>query len=275
VASDYSLKFELVGFGVVTREGLVASYGHRHRDRHHDAGSDAAEQLTVVGQTPVIDTKKTQSASTSQRNDHAPADGPRRLGHAPAVPGMLLDRENVGGSDSGQQSSYFGHGSQSGDSAGASTGPMSPTTRPSAGPGYFNMSGYDEVVVNYGNNDVTTQTGGVKVNFITRRAERLLRDVLCRRLQKGLQAETFGRLQEYNPRYVGAHQKSLNLRLQLRRPAHQGQAVVLRLLRDPDPARFGITGAKTTPGSNRATPGWTPSSSRTPDQPVLMSTTTS
>ncbi|MHB8056054.1 MAG: carboxypeptidase-like regulatory domain-containing protein, partial [Candidatus Aminicenantales bacterium] len=112
VAGDYALKFELVGFGVVTREGLASSYGQNTEINITMQEVSLQEQITVVGQTPVIDTKKTQ-VGVNITNDMI-----MRLPTArdPWVmlqlsPGMLIDRENVGGSDSGQQSSYFGHGS--------------------------------------------------------------------------------------------------------------------------------------------------------------------
>ncbi|MHB8055945.1 MAG: carboxypeptidase-like regulatory domain-containing protein, partial [Candidatus Aminicenantales bacterium] len=169
VASDYALKFELSGFGVVTREGLVASYGQNTEIDITMQEVSLQEQITVVGQTPVIDTKKTQ-IGVNITNDMI-----MRLPTArdPWVmlqlsPGMLIDRENVGGSDSGQQSSYFGHGSSSGDSSwGIDGANVTDNSALGAAPGYFGMAGYDEIVVNYGNNDVTTQTGGVKINFIT------------------------------------------------------------------------------------------------------------
>ncbi|MHB8056052.1 MAG: TonB-dependent receptor, partial [Candidatus Aminicenantales bacterium] len=129
-------------------------------------------------------------------------------------PGMLIDRENVGGSDSGQQSSYFGHGSQSGDSSwGIDGANVTDNSALGAAPGYFGMAGYDEIVVNYGNNDVTTQTGGVKINFITRRGGNAYSGMFyVDASKKDWQAENIpADLQAYRPTYTGAGIKKVYL----------------------------------------------------------------
>jgi hypothetical protein len=170
-ASDYSLKFELQGFKPIVRTQLAVSYG---RDVTLDITMEQAaleETVTVVGQTPVIDTKKTQVGV------NITGDMIMRLPTArdPWVlmqlsPGMMVDRENVGGSDSGQQSGYYGHGSSSGDSTWNVDGAnITDTSALGAAPGYLNMAGFEEILINYGNNDVRSQTGGVQLNFITKR----------------------------------------------------------------------------------------------------------
>jgi hypothetical protein len=171
VANDYQVKFELQGFKPVIREKLVVSYG---RDVTLDITMEQAaleETVTVVGQTPVIDTKKTQVGVniTEDMIMRLPtARDPWVL--MQMAPGMLIDRENVGGSDSGQQSSYYGHGSSSGDSTwSVDGGNITDNAALGAAPGYLNMAGFEEVQINYGNNDIKSQTGGVQLNFITKR----------------------------------------------------------------------------------------------------------
>lgn len=171
VASDYTLKVELPGFNTVVREKLVVSFG---RDVSLDIILEQAtieEQVTVIGQTPVIDTKKTQVGVniTSEMIMQLPtARNPWVL--MKLAPGMLIDREDVGGSDAGQQSAYFGHGSSSGDSTwNIDGGNITDNSALGAAPAYLNMAGYEEIQINYGNNDIKAQTGGVQLNFITKR----------------------------------------------------------------------------------------------------------
>jgi hypothetical protein len=170
-ASDYVLKCELQGFKPYTRTQLVMSYG---RDIALDITMEQAaleEAVTVVGQTPVIDTKKTQVGVniTEEMIMRLPTSrNPWVL--MQLAPGMLIDREDVGGSDAGQQSSYFGHGSSGGDSTwNVDGGNITDNAALGAAPGYLNMSGFEEVQINYGNNDIKSQTGGVQLNFITKR----------------------------------------------------------------------------------------------------------
>jgi len=168
---DYDLKLELQGFKTLVREKLNISFG---RDANLELALEQAtveEQITVVGQTPVIDTKKTQVGVniTSEMIMGLPTSRNPWVFMALA-PGMLLDREDVGGSDAGQQSSYFGHGSSSGDSTWNLDGAnITDNSALGAAPAYLNMSGYEEMQVNYGNNDIKAQTGGVQINFITKR----------------------------------------------------------------------------------------------------------
>jgi hypothetical protein len=171
VASDYTVTFELAGFQKHTRQGLSVSYG---RDINIDITMQQAaleEQVTVIGQSPVIDTKRTQVGVniTNEMIMRLPtARDPWVM--MQLSPGMMIDRENVGGSDSGQQSGYYGHGSSAGDATWSVDGAnITDNSALGAAPGYLNMAGFEEIMINYGNNDVRSQTGGVQLNFISKR----------------------------------------------------------------------------------------------------------
>ena len=171
VASDYTLKCELQGFKPYVRTQLVVSYG---RDVTLDITMPQAaieETVTVVGQTPVIDTKKTQVGVniTTEMITSLPTSLNSWV-LLNLVPGMLLAKEDVGGSEAGQQYGYTGHGSQDQDNTwnidGANVTDMSALGASSS---YYNVASYEEVQINYGNNDVKSQTGGVQINFVTKR----------------------------------------------------------------------------------------------------------
>ena len=171
VANDYQVVFELTGFQTVTRQGIGVSYGRDVELNIEMPQAALEEQVTVIGQTPVIDTKRTQVGVniTNEMIMRLPtARDPWVL--MQMSPGMMIDRENVGGSDSGQQSGYFGHGSSSGDATWNVDGAnITDNSALGAAPGYLNMAGFEEIMINYGNNDVRAQTGGVQLNFITKR----------------------------------------------------------------------------------------------------------
>ncbi len=60
VADDYVLRFELSGFKTFIRKELVVLFG---RDVHLDITMEQAvidEEVIVIGESPVIDTKRTQ-----------------------------------------------------------------------------------------------------------------------------------------------------------------------------------------------------------------------
>ena len=208
VGSDYQLVCELTGFKTFTRQQIVVSYG---RDVNLDVALEQAsleETVLVIGQTPAIDTRKTQ-VGVNINNEMI-----MRLPTArdPWVlmqisPGMLIDRENVGGSDSGQQSSYFGHGSSAGDSTWNIDGAnITDNSALGSAPGYLNMAGFEEIMINYGNNDVRSQTGGVQLNFITKRGGNSFSGMAYVDASKGAwQSQNIpADLQASRPNYTGA-----------------------------------------------------------------------
>lgn len=171
VASDYTLKCELPGFEVLTREKLDVSFG---RDVILDLTLKQAaieEEVTVIGQTPVIDTKKTQVGVniTDEMIMSLPtARNPWVI--MALVPGMLIDREDVGGNEGGQQSAYYGHGSSGSSNTWSIDGAnVTDNAALGAAPAYYDISGYEELQINYGNNDIKSQTGGVQINMISKR----------------------------------------------------------------------------------------------------------
>jgi len=100
VGSDYTVKFELQGFKTLIREKQVVSFG---RDSIYEIVMDQSaieEEVTVVGQSPVIDTKRTQVGVniTEEMIMSLPtARNPWVL--MSLVPGMLIAKEDVGGNE--------------------------------------------------------------------------------------------------------------------------------------------------------------------------------
>jgi hypothetical protein len=171
VASDYTVKFELTGFKGVIREKQVVSYG---KDVVLDVTltpTTIEESVTVIGQTPVIDTKKTQVGVniTSDMIMSLPT-ARNAWVMLTLVPGMLVAKEDVGGNEAGQQYGYTGHGSLDRDNT-WNIDDINITDNSALGsaPAYLNVASYEEMQINYGNNDVKAQTGGVQLNFITKR----------------------------------------------------------------------------------------------------------
>ena len=235
-SGEYTVKFELQGFKTIVREKLVVSFG---RDVTIDPVMEQAtieESVTVVGQTPVIDTKKTQVGINITNDMIMSLPNSRNPWVLMALaPGMMIDREDVGGNEGGQQSSYYGHGSASGDSTWNVDGAnITDNSALGAAPAYLNVSSYEELQINYGNNDITSQTGGVQINFITKRGGNKFSGTFFMDAEdKDWQSTEPDRPAEVLRVQGRRRQQDLSLRRQLRRPDHQGQRLVLRLLRHP------------------------------------------
>ena len=171
VADDYALKFELDGFNTLIRDKLTVVFG---RDLNLDITLQMAninEEIVVVGQAPVIDTKRTQvgvNVGEEMIMGLPTARNPWVI--MSLIPGVLIDREDVGGNEAGQQSSYYGHGSSEDDNTwGIDGANITDNSALGSAPAYVNISSYEEVQINYGNNDIRSQTGGVQVNLISKR----------------------------------------------------------------------------------------------------------
>lgn len=171
VARDYVLRIELVGFKTVIRERLPVSFGRDLRLPITLQITSLEEEITVIGQSPVIDTKRTQvgvNVTDEMIMSLPTARNPWVI--MAMVPGMLIDREDVGGNESGQQSYYSGHGSFDTDNTWSIDGAnITDNSALGYAPAYLNLASYEELQINYGNNDVKAQTGGVQLNFVSKR----------------------------------------------------------------------------------------------------------
>lgn len=168
--STYSLKFELDGFKTVVRDNIEVRVGSNSKvDVSMAPGG--GEEVVVSGAVPVVDVKKTELGANLTRRDLQDIPTARD----PWVilelaPGVLVDRENVGGSESGQQSIYTSRG-DSGDNSQWNVDGVNITDPAAIGasPTYYDFDAFEEMQIATGANDVEAPTGGVIINFVTRR----------------------------------------------------------------------------------------------------------
>jgi hypothetical protein len=168
----YDVRFELEGFKTVNRKGVELRLGQSVTLNTLMETSTLQEEVTVSGEVGVIDTRKTQVGVnvTKEMVDSLPtARNPWTL--LSAVPNIMVDRVDVGGADSGQQSNFLAAGGDQDDTTWNIDGAN--VTDPSAigaAPAYLNVNSYSELQVTLGANDITAQTGGIQLNFVTKRA---------------------------------------------------------------------------------------------------------
>ena len=130
-----------------------------------------AETVVVTGASPVVDVKKTGTSTTltSAELEGTPQ-SKDPWAALKTVPGVLVDRVNVGGNESGQQSGFIGKRNR---------GPrhdVEPRRRRhhrrelgGASSSVYDFNAFDEVNISTGGNDLRQQTGGIGINFVTRR----------------------------------------------------------------------------------------------------------
>ena len=84
--------------------------------------------------------------------------------------GMQVSKENIGGSGSGQQSGFSSGGSRGGDNVWTYDGAeMTDMSALGASPMYYDFDAFEEIAISTGGNDASVATGGIKINFVTKR----------------------------------------------------------------------------------------------------------
>jgi hypothetical protein len=165
----YTLSVALAGFAT-TQRSVVVSAGVSIDVNFTSKVAGVAETVTVEGETPVLDTKKTGTGTTVTRDELSKIPNSRDpWAFMRAVPGVQVDRLNQAGSESGQQSGYIGKGSTQTDSMWVLDGVI--ITDPGAvgsSPTYFDFDSFDEVAITTGGGRPGGH-GGVGINLVTKR----------------------------------------------------------------------------------------------------------
>lgn len=165
----YSVRAELSGFGNVLRNNLDVNVG-RSSELTLTLAPALEQTITVTAETPLLDVRKVGTGATVERIelDQVPtARDPWVI--LQQVPGVLMDRVNVGGNESGQQSSFIGKGA-SGDQAtwnvdGVNITDMASTSSPT----YYDFDSFEEMQATTGGSDPRVMTPGVQLNMVTKR----------------------------------------------------------------------------------------------------------
>ena len=166
----YSLKAELAGYGSATRSGIGVRVG-ANADVTMTLNPSVSESITVTAEAPLLDVRKSGTGVniTKVEMDKVPSsrDPWTVLESAPSV---QVDRVNVGGSQSGQQSNYVGKGTTSDQNTwnvdGVNITDMGAT---GATPTYFDFDAFEEMQVTTGGADPRIMTPGVQLNMVTKR----------------------------------------------------------------------------------------------------------
>lgn len=168
----YALKFELDGFKTVNQTNIRLFATKNQTINITLDTTTVKEEITISGTTTVVDTRKVNigvNISGEQLRALPTARNPWTILNL--VPGMMMDRADVGGNESGQQSAFYGNGASDKDTTwNVDGGNITDPSAIGSAPAYLNVNNYEEMQVNVGANDITSQTGGTQINFISKRA---------------------------------------------------------------------------------------------------------
>ena len=167
----YSVTFELPGFRThPARRTSASPSGSARSSTPQLELSTVQETVTVTGESPLVDTQATGTKTTfdleTLQNLPTARDPWVMLER---TPGITMDRVNVGGSQSGQQSGYISRGSSTGNNKWSIDGvDITDMSATGASPIYYDFDMLEEMQVTTGGADAAQQTGGVGINLVTR-----------------------------------------------------------------------------------------------------------
>ena len=164
----YSVTFELPGFRTVVYQDIRVTIGFRAQVNATMELSAVEETVTVSEASPLVDSQESGTKSSFDREQllNVPsARDPWVL--LERVPGITMDRANVGGSQSGQQSTYISRGASIDNNKWSIDGvDITDMSATGASPIYYDFDMLEEMQVTTGGADVTQQTGGVGINIV-------------------------------------------------------------------------------------------------------------
>jgi hypothetical protein len=167
----YTLKYELQGFSFVTKTDVKVSVGQNTETSATLKISSIEATVTVTGEPALLDTRQVQTGAVVDQTELQSIPTARDPWVIlSTVPGVQLDRVNVGGNESGQQSTYVGKGADSGQNTWNVDGvTITDMTALGSSPTYYDFESFEEIQASTGGSDVTASTPGVQLNLVTKR----------------------------------------------------------------------------------------------------------
>jgi carboxypeptidase family protein len=164
----YSVAAELTGFDPVRRDGIEINVG---RNTEIEVPIAAGLTIEVTSDLPILDPRRPgpgQTVTLTELEKIPTARDPWAV--LASTPGVLTDRINVGGNESGQQALYVGPGSCGCQAEWSLDGVViTDMSAVGASPGYYDFDSFQELQVTTGGSDASLATGGVVLNMVTKR----------------------------------------------------------------------------------------------------------
>ncbi len=166
----YALTAELQGFSPLEYPDLAVRIGGRS-EIELTLNAAVTDTITITGAAPLIDERGVNRGATvaAAELDSVPtARDPWSL--LSLAPGVQVDRVNVGGNESGQQSGFLGPGSLDTENTFSVDGVILNDMAAIGGSAtYFDFGAFEEVQITVSSADVTIATAGVTINQVTKR----------------------------------------------------------------------------------------------------------
>lgn len=169
---EYDVQCELDGFTTVRREQVKVVTAGAVNLQITMKPAPVDEIITVIAEQPILDTKKTgvgQNITNDVLANIPTARDPWVV--LSMVSGIVVDRVNIAGAEGGQQSEFTSRGDVGGDNAMWNMDGVTITDMAAVGssPTYYDFDAFEEIQVTTGGNDPSQATGGMGINFVSKR----------------------------------------------------------------------------------------------------------
>jgi hypothetical protein len=164
----YAVKATLQGFGEYNNRNIPVVAGGNVPLKIGLAVGGVTQNVDVTAESPIIDPKRTTTSTnvTNEELQQIPSSRDPWV-VLQTVPGVIVDRVNVGGAESGQQSNYQAKGAASGDNTWNIDGiAITDMAALGSSPTYYDFDMFQEMQVSTGGADLQTATPGVGLNFV-------------------------------------------------------------------------------------------------------------
>jgi Carboxypeptidase regulatory-like domain len=168
---SYEVKAELESFATLIQKEIQVELGSNVSLSMTLTPKKLEEEVIVTAAPVAIDQKKTTHATNLSKEELQTLPSARDpFVMLEMAPGIVMDRVNVGGSESGQQSNFRSSGTYR-SGANWSTDGINNTDQVATGgaPQYYDFDAFDEIQIQTAANDITSMTAGAQINLITKR----------------------------------------------------------------------------------------------------------
>jgi hypothetical protein len=165
---EYAVRFELLGFRTLLREHIQITVGFNAQINAEMQIASVSEDVVVTGVSPIVDIRSTTQGVhfDSQQMNLLPTT--RDVYNvSEQAPGVLINVQNVGGNNSGNQQSFLSRGAIISQNRTWADGVETGTTDTGA-PFYNDFDAWADMQISTGGADVTAQTAGAVITLVSK-----------------------------------------------------------------------------------------------------------
>ncbi|MBA2305503.1 MAG: TonB-dependent receptor [Acidobacteria bacterium] len=167
----YSIAASLTGFAKFVRSDITVTVGQSVTLPFTMKVATLQEAVTVSGASPVVDTRKVGTSTNFTQDELARIPNSRDpWALLRTVPGVVVDRINIAGNETGQQTNYSGKGTLGRESTWTMDGVViTDMSATGASPTYFDYDAFQEIQISTSNHDIRQPTSGIGLNMVVKR----------------------------------------------------------------------------------------------------------